>query len=166
MPRHQICSIPGCSSRSDRQEFEGVTFHCIPQDPDLRHDWLVSIKKLTTVSENSRICSLHFEGSEKTADSPLPSIFPGSVSVKHRQPPAIRNPLPSKKQKHEKPPTPTEVKLDIAYDVLLRGAKFNIPPFLKDQKQLSKKNVILTHQIASLRIHVERAIGRIKQYRR
>jgi len=54
---------------------------------------------------------------------------------------------------------------DIAYDVLLRGAKLNIPPFLKDQKQLSKKNVILTHQIASLRIHVERAIGRIKQYR-
>ena len=43
MPRHQICSIPGCSSRSDRQEFEGVKFHCIPQDPDLRHDWLVSI---------------------------------------------------------------------------------------------------------------------------
>ena len=44
-------------------------------------------------------------------------------------------------------------------------AKLNIPPFLKDQKQLSKKNVILTHQIALLRIHVEIAIGRIKQYR-
>ena len=37
-----------------------------------------------------------------------------SVSVKHRQPPAIRNPLPLKKKKHEKPPTPTEVKLDVA----------------------------------------------------
>jgi len=66
------------------------------------------------VSENSRICSLHFEGSEKTAGSPLPSIFPWSVSVKHRQPPAIHNPLPLKKQKHEKPPTPTQVKLDVA----------------------------------------------------
>ena len=53
---------------------------------------------------------------------------------------------------------------DIGYDVLLCGAKLNIPTFLKDQKQLSK-NVILTHQIASLRIHVERAIGCIKQYR-
>jgi len=42
------------------------------------------------------------------------SIFPWSVSVKHRQPPAICNPLPLKKQKHEKPPTPTEVKLDVA----------------------------------------------------
>ena len=52
---------------------------------------------------------------------------------------------------------------DIAYDVLLRGANLNIPPFLKDRQQLSKKNVILTRQIASLRIPVERAIGRIKQ---
>ena len=37
------------------------------------------------------------------------------------------------------------------------------PPLLKNRQQL--KNVILTRQIASLRIHVERAIGRIKQYR-
>ena len=53
---------------------------------------------------------------------------------------------------------------DIAFDVALQGAKLNIPPFLKNQQQFSKKNVILTRQIASLRIHVERAIGRIKQY--
>ena len=30
---------------------------------------------------------------------------------------------------------------------------------------MSKSNVIKTRKIASLRIHVERAIGRIKQYR-
>ena len=54
---------------------------------------------------------------------------------------------------------------DIDYDVLLRGANLNIPPFVRDCQQLSKKDVILTRQIASLRIHVERAIGRIKQYR-
>ena len=53
---------------------------------------------------------------------------------------------------------------DINYDVLLRGANLNIPPFVKDCQQLSKKDVILTRQIASLRIHIERAIGRIKQY--
>ena len=52
----------------------------------------------------------------------------------------------------------------ITYDVLLHGAKLNIPPFLNGRQQLSKKNVILTRQIASLRIHVERAIGHIKQY--
>ena len=33
--------------------------------------------------------------------------------MKHRQPPAICNPLPLKKQKHEKPLTPTQVKLDV-----------------------------------------------------
>ena len=54
---------------------------------------------------------------------------------------------------------------DIAYDVVLHGANLQIPPFLNDHRQLSKKNVILTRQIASLRMHVERAIGRIKQYR-
>ena len=53
---------------------------------------------------------------------------------------------------------------DTAYDVLLRGANLNIPPFVKDYQQLSKKDVILTSQIASLRIHVEKAIGHIKQY--
>ena len=47
---------------------------------------------------------------------------------------------------------------DIAYDELLRGANLNTPPLLKNRQQLSKKNVILTRQIASLRIHVERAI--------
>ena len=51
---------------------------------------------------------------------------------------------------------------DIAYDVLVRGAKLNTPPFVKNQQQLSKKNVIITRKIATLRIHVERAIGRIK----
>jgi len=111
MPRHQICSIPGCFSRSNRQEFEGVKFHCIPQDPDLRHDWLVSIMKPITVSENSRFAAYTLKEVRKP---PLPSIFPWSVSVKHRQPPAIRKPLFLKKQKHEKPPTPTQVKLDVA----------------------------------------------------
>ena len=33
MPRHQICSIPGCSRRSDRPGFEGIKFHRLPQDP-------------------------------------------------------------------------------------------------------------------------------------
>ena len=54
---------------------------------------------------------------------------------------------------------------DIAFDVLLHGANLNIPSFVKDHQQLSKKNVICTHQKGSLQIHVERAIGHIKQYR-
>ena len=109
MPRYQICSVPGCSSRSDREKFNGVKFHRLPQDPAMRHKWLVSIKKPIIVSENTRICSLHFEGSERTIDCPLPTIFAWSVPVKHRQPPAIRNPIPCKKQKNEEPPSPPEI---------------------------------------------------------
>lgn len=45
------------------------------------------------------------------------------------------------------------------------GAKLNIPPFLDGKPQLSSEDVSKGRNIASLRIHVERAIGRIKTFR-
>ena len=108
MPRYQVCSIPGCSSRSDRKGCKGVKFHRLPQNSHLRHKWLVSIKRTICVSENTRICSLHFQPSN---DSVVPSVFPWSLPIKHQKPPALRSPLPSRKQK---PPTSPEVSLDIA----------------------------------------------------
>lgn len=48
--------------------------------------------------------------------------------------------------------------------VTLRKATLNIPPFVNG-KQLSPTAVTKTRRIASLRIHVERAIGRLKQCR-
>lgn len=44
------------------------------------------------------------------------------------------------------------------------GIELNIPPFLDGQNQLASNKVQEGHTIASLRIHVERAIGRIKNY--
>ena len=44
------------------------------------------------------------------------------------------------------------------------GVELNIPPFLDGQKQLPSRKVQEGRTIASLRIHVERAIGRIKNY--
>ena len=111
MPRHQYCSIPGCFSRNDRPGIGGVRFHRLPQDPDLRHQWLVSIKKPVSVSENTRICSMHFE---EGVGPRIPTIFPWSVSVKHRHPPTIRIPLPPKKQRSDKPQTPAEIELAVA----------------------------------------------------
>ena len=42
------------------------------------------------------------------------------------------------------------------------GINLNIPLFLEGRKQLSSSDVEAGRKIASLRIHVERAIGRIK----
>ena len=42
--------------------------------------------------------------------------------------------------------------------------ELNIPPFLNEQKQLTASDVQAGRKIASLRIHVERAISRIKTY--
>ena len=46
-----------------------------------------------------------------------------------------------------------------------RGVTLNIPPFLGQRDQLAIWEVEATRRIASLRVHVERAIGRIKNYR-
>jgi len=46
----------------------------------------------------------------------------------------------------------------------LRGATVNIPPFASG-KQLSMSGVNKTRRIARARIHVERAIGRLKRFK-
>ena len=54
---------------------------------------------------------------------------------------------------------------DIGDDCASRNIHLNIPPFRYGRGQLSASEVIQTRRIASLRIHVERAIGQIKRYR-
>ena len=44
------------------------------------------------------------------------------------------------------------------------GVNLNIPPFMEVRKQLPTEEVLKGRQIASVRIHVERAIGRIRNY--
>ena len=44
------------------------------------------------------------------------------------------------------------------------GVQLNIPPFLGGRQQLAASEVVDTQQIASLCIHVERAICRVKEY--
>ena len=52
---------------------------------------------------------------------------------------------------------------DIA-DILPPGVTLNIPPFKGTRSQLSSQESEETACIASVRIHVERAIGRVKNY--
>ena len=44
------------------------------------------------------------------------------------------------------------------------GARLNIPPFLRGKSQLTENELVVTRHIASLRIHVERAMERIKNF--
>ena len=44
------------------------------------------------------------------------------------------------------------------------GAELNIPPFMEGRQQLPSDEVQEGRRIASVRIHVERAIGRIKTF--
>ena len=53
---------------------------------------------------------------------------------------------------------------DINEDLIIRGVGLNVPPFMRGKQQLSETEVVTTRRIASLRIHVERAMGRIKSY--
>ncbi len=46
-----------------------------------------------------------------------------------------------------------------------RGAHLNTPAFLNGRSQLTPSEVLVSRRIASVRIHVERAIHRIKNYR-
>ena len=49
-------------------------------------------------------------------------------------------------------------------DILPLGVGLNIPPFLGGNSQMSAEDVVRTQQIASWRIHVERAINKIKNF--
>ena len=45
-----------------------------------------------------------------------------------------------------------------------KGVRVNVPPFMNQSGQFSEQEMLATRRIASLRIHVERAIERIKNY--
>ena len=49
-------------------------------------------------------------------------------------------------------------------DLLPLGVTLNIPPFLGSNSQMTAQDVIKTREIASVRIHVERAISKIKNF--
>ena len=49
-------------------------------------------------------------------------------------------------------------------DLLPLGVSLNIPPFLGSSSQMPAEDVVKTQNIASLRIHVERAVNKIKNF--
>ena len=53
---------------------------------------------------------------------------------------------------------------DIADLLMSKQVSLNLPPFLRGQTQFSAQEVLQTKNIAKVRIHVERAIRRIKEF--
>ena len=92
MPNHTCC-VPGCFNRSSREKH--LKFYHIPKDCNDRKVYLVRIRreKDFVVTQNTRICSAHWEGGVKTDDNPYPTVFP------------LGPPIPPKKRK---PPTPRD----------------------------------------------------------
>ena len=53
---------------------------------------------------------------------------------------------------------------NIQDDLTPLGVRVNIPPFLRGKEQLEPNELVETRRITSLRIHVERAMERIKNF--
>ena len=53
----------------------------------------------------------------------------------------------------------------VAEAIATHGAHLKMPEFLRGKSQLSAKDVALSRQIAHVRIHVERVIGRLRKFR-
>ena len=51
----------------------------------------------------------------------------------------------------------------IEESVALQGARLEIPAFTKGKAQMDKKSLESTRKLASVRIHVERVIGQVRQ---
>ena len=89
----------------------------------------------------------------------ISSLFPGSISDKVlTKKSGILDLIASKDT------VMADHGFDIEDDVVLRGAHLSNPPFLHGKTQLSEKEVMVTRCIASLRIHLERVMERIKNF--
>ena len=53
---------------------------------------------------------------------------------------------------------------DIEEDLQKLGVKLNIPPLLKDKDKFDESKVIKTQTIAKHRTHVERVIGKVRNF--
>lgn len=53
---------------------------------------------------------------------------------------------------------------NIEEDLILCGVQLNIPPFMRGKTQLTETELVTTRRIASLRVHMERQMEKIKNF--
>ena len=75
------CCVSGCKSgyASVKPEREKVSFFSFPNDPDLRNEWLDKIQRPDyEPTQNSTVCSLHFEETDL-------QIYSQDVSIRRKK---------------------------------------------------------------------------------
>lgn len=79
------CCVPGC--QNNFRNSVGIKFYRIPKNEQLRKRYVQLLRNetLKLKSDNTRICSEHFEGGYKATPDHLPSIFPWSKKVEKRR---------------------------------------------------------------------------------
>ncbi|XP_031560763.1 uncharacterized protein LOC116296808 [Actinia tenebrosa] len=85
MPKYHCC-VPKCHV-SHRNKPPEVQFYRIPSDPGQRKIYKVILKNdsLKLDSQNTRICSLHWEGGKKLSRTHLPTLFPWTTPRNERR---------------------------------------------------------------------------------
>ena len=78
--KHDFCCAPGCSN--GRKTRGDLQFYCIPKDINRRRVWLRRIRRKNfTPTENTRLCSAHFFGGQKSDD--IDSVYCNPPIFKH-----------------------------------------------------------------------------------
>ena len=85
MPKPVNCCVPGCLNNF--RKGSGLQYYRIQKDMHLRKQYVLLIrnKTLKLESDNTRICSQHFEGGQKLHRQHLQSIFPWTKSKETRR---------------------------------------------------------------------------------
>ncbi|XP_072034745.1 uncharacterized protein [Amphiura filiformis] len=78
-----MCCIPGC--KSTRRRNLALKYYRFPKEEKLRHQWLSSISvKNFMPRDNSRVCSMHFEGGGRSDKNSVPTIFSAdTIALQH-----------------------------------------------------------------------------------
>ena len=93
MPKPVNCCVPGCFNNF--RNSTGLQYYRIPKDSRLRTEYvrLIRNKTLKLNSDNTRICSEHFEGGRKMNSDNLHSIFPWTKAKESRRQLIRKEPL-------------------------------------------------------------------------
>lgn len=85
MGKHDFCCAPGCYNR--RKTRGDLQFYRIPKDINRRRIWLERIRRKNfSPTENTRLCSVHFLGGQKSDVKDSVSYNPSIFKHSHAKP--------------------------------------------------------------------------------